>query len=75
MLLRSFKSGNTELTKGDLMVWSQWCAYSASSVQYDLDMWGIYELGDDAKNTVHYGSGKIKTECKTIWTKKIAPMG
>ena len=29
--------------------------------RYEPDEWGVYELTDAAKNTVYFGSGKIKT--------------
>ena len=28
---------------------------------YDSNEFGVYELGDAGKNTVYYGSGKVKT--------------
>lgn len=56
------------------MVFGQWWTYVASVVAHDPDELGVYELGDDAKNTVYYGSGKIKTGLLDHLNKKECPM-
>lgn len=43
-------------------------------VNSDQDVFGIYELGDDAKNTVYYGSGKVKTRLMDHLNKKECPL-
>jgi hypothetical protein len=43
-------------------------------VKYDPDELGVYELGDETKNTVYYGSGKIKTRLMDHLNKEECPM-
>ena len=43
------------------MVWDKWWTYSLGLVITDQDDFGVYELGDDNKNTVYYGSGRVKS--------------
>jgi len=43
-------------------------------VSYDPDDSGVYELGDEAKNTVYYGSGKIKTRLLDHLNKRECPL-
>jgi len=40
---------------------SKWWTYDPSIIAYSPDELGVYELGDEAKTTVYYGSGKIRT--------------
>ena len=56
------------------MVWSEWWTYTDSSVQHDLDEWGVYELADDAMTTVYYGSGKVKTRLLDQLNRKECPL-
>jgi len=43
-------------------------------VAYDPDKLGVYELGDEAKSTVYYGSGMIRTRLLDHLSKKECPM-
>ena len=43
-------------------------------VESDHDEFGVYELGDDAKSTVYYGSGKLKTRLMDHLHKKECPL-
>jgi hypothetical protein len=43
-------------------------------VQHGVDELGVYELGDEVKNTVYYGSGKIKIRLLDHLNKKECPM-
>jgi hypothetical protein len=43
------------------MTWSPWWGYREGMVSTDRDDFGVYELADDDKNTVYYGSGKVRT--------------
>jgi hypothetical protein len=54
--------------------WGQWWSYTNDVVAYDPDKLGVYELGDEAKNTVYYGSGMIKTRLLDHLNKKECPM-
>jgi len=54
--------------------WGQWWTYSKDLVAHDPDKLGVYELGDKSKNTVYYGSGKIKTRLSDHLNKKECPM-
>jgi antitoxin component YwqK of YwqJK toxin-antitoxin module len=56
------------------LVWSDWWNYLPGVVQYDRDELGVYELADDQKNTVYYGSGKIKTQLEYHLNKKECPL-
>ena len=56
------------------MVWSQWWAYKVELVSSDPDILGVYELGDEEKNTVYYGEGMIKTRLMDHLNKKECPL-
>ena len=56
------------------MVWSQWWDYREGIVASDRDDFGVYELADDNKNTLYYGSGKVKTRLLDHLNKKECPM-
>ncbi len=56
------------------MAWSEWWGYAPGFVESDRDELGVYELADDAKNTVYYGSGKIKTRLQDHLNKKECPL-
>lgn len=56
------------------MGWGQWWSYTKDVVAYDPDKLGVYELGDEGKNTVYYGSGMIKTRLLDHLNKKECPM-
>lgn len=43
-------------------------------VKSDPDTWGVYELADDAKNTVYYGSGQLKTRLLDHLNKQECPL-
>jgi len=55
------------------MVWSQWWAYREGMVASDRDDFGVYELADENKETVYYGSGKVKTRLLDHLNKKECP--
>ena len=55
-------------------MWSQWWEYREGLVASDRDEFGVYELADESKNTVYYGSGKIKTRLLDHLNKKECPM-
>jgi predicted GIY-YIG superfamily endonuclease len=40
----------------------------------DQDIFGVYELADDTRNTVYYGSGKVKTRLMDHLNKKECPL-
>ena len=56
------------------MVWERWWTYSLGLVYADQDNFGVYELGDDDKNTLYYGSGKVKSRLLDHLNKKECPM-
>lgn len=56
------------------MAWSEWWNFVAPVVEHDRDDLGVYELADDAKNTVYYGSGKMKTRLQDHLNKKECPL-
>ncbi len=56
------------------MVWDKWWPYADNVAQYEKDEWGVYELADDPKNTVYYGSGKVKTRLLDHLNKKECPL-
>ena len=56
------------------MVLSQWWTYDRSIVAYSPDELGVYELGDESKITIYYGSGKIRTRLSDHLNKKECPM-
>jgi len=56
------------------MTWSSWWSYNTTMVSSDRDDFGVYELADDSKNTVYYGSGKVKTRLLDHLNKKECPM-
>ena len=56
------------------MGWTKWWSYTKTIVAIDTDKLGVYELGDEKKNTVYYGSGKIKTRLLDHPNKKECPM-
>jgi len=43
-------------------------------VSTDPDELGVYELGDESKNTMYYGKGKIKTRLMDHLNKKECPL-
>ena len=55
-------------------MWDQWWPYNDGMVTSDRDELGIYELADENKNTVYYGSGKLKTRLQEHLSKKECPM-
>jgi len=56
------------------MVWGQWWTYIEDVAKYEQDTFGVYELGDDSKNTVYYGSGEIRSRLLDHLSKKECPM-
>lgn len=56
------------------MAWGPWFTYFASNVELDPDQLGVYELADEAKNAVYYGSGKVKTRLRDHLNKKECPL-
>ncbi len=52
----------------------EWWAYYATVVGHDPDSLGVYELGDKDKETVYYGSGRIKTRLLDHLNKKETPL-
>ena len=56
------------------MAWGRWWAYIQDYVKSEPDKFGVYELGDDLKNTVYYGSGEIKTRLLDHLNKRECPM-
>jgi hypothetical protein len=48
--------------------------YTTDLVELDRDDLGVYELGDGDKNTVYYGSGKVKMRLMDHLRKKDFPM-
>jgi predicted GIY-YIG superfamily endonuclease len=56
------------------LVWSDWWTYSATLVDSDRDEFGVYELADDNKDTLYYGSGKVKSRLMVHLNKKECPM-
>lgn len=56
------------------MGWGKWWTYSKGIVSFDPDKLGVYELADKDKNTVYYGSGKIKTRLLYHLNKKECPL-
>ena len=44
------------------MVFGYWLEYNLIMASTESDDLGVYELADEHKNTVYYGSGKLKTE-------------
>ena len=52
------------------MVWTQWCTFREGTVASCKNDFGVYELADDAQNTVYYGSGEIKARLLTNLRKK-----
>lgn len=56
------------------LVWSSWWTYNTANVSTDKDETGVYELGDENKNTVYYGSGKVKTRLLDHINKKECPL-
>lgn len=55
------------------MVW-KWWSYTKDLVACDPEKLGVYELGDESKNTVYYGSGIIKTRLLDHLNKRECPM-
>ena len=49
-------------------------AYTLDAVQYEKDELSVYELGDDSKNTIYYGSGRLKTRLLDHLNKRECPM-
>ena len=56
------------------MIWSQWWGYSAANISLDPEGVGVYELGDEDKNTVYYGSGFIKIKMMYDYNTERCPM-
>ena len=55
-------------------MWGKWWMYFEHLINYDPDEFGVYELGDAGKNTIYYGSGKIKTRLLDHINKKNFPL-
>ena len=62
------------------MTWSPWLSYSTTTVfkrslgvLYARKRIGVYELADDSKDTVYYGSGKVKARLLDHLNKKEYP--
>jgi len=55
-------------------VWGEWWDYSLSIIALEADSLGVYELGDESKNTVYYGKGKIKTRLLDHLNKRECPL-
>lgn len=56
------------------MGWGSWWSYNQSMASTEPDSFGVYELGDENKNTVYYGSGKVKTRLLDHLNKKECPL-
>jgi len=56
------------------LAWGKWWNYNKDMASLDPNKLGVYELGDKDKNTVYYGSGKIKTRLLNHLDKKECPM-
>jgi len=54
--------------------WGRWWTYAKNIVAHDPDKLGVYELADKDKETVYYGSGKIKTRLLDHINKKECPL-
>jgi hypothetical protein len=59
---------------GDTMGWSGWWTLAPELVIIELDILGVYELGDESKNTVYYGNGKLETRLQDHLNKKDCPL-
>lgn len=44
-----------------ILGWGKWRPFKKEQIEHDRDKLGVYELGDENKNTVYYGIGRIKT--------------
>ena len=55
------------------MVWGEWWEYSLSIIALETESLGVYELGDESKDTVYYGKGKIKTRLLDHSNKRECP--
>ena len=51
-----------------------WWICSQALASTESDSFGVYELGDENKNTVCYGSGKVKTRLLDHLNKKECPL-
>jgi hypothetical protein len=63
------------------VTWSPWWSYNIATVfkrslgvLYARERIGVYELADDSKNTVYYGSGKVKARLLDHLNKKECPL-
>jgi hypothetical protein len=56
------------------MAWGNWWSYTANNVSTDSDKFGVYELGDENKDTVYYGSWQVKTRLQCHLNKKECPL-
>jgi hypothetical protein len=56
------------------MDWGSWWSYNSDIVKHDLDNFGVYELGDSNKDTMYYGSGKVKTRLQDHLNKRECPL-
>lgn len=55
-------------------MWGSWWNYSKNWAFFDRDEMAVYELADENKNTVYYGSGKLKTRLLDHLNKKECPL-
>jgi hypothetical protein len=72
------KLSDEEIDENDIRkemttVWGQWWQYDEGMVANKRDELGIYELADRNKNTVYFGSGKVKTRLQDHLSKKECP--
>jgi hypothetical protein len=42
------------------MTWSDWWPYLAKIVESDKPQFGVYELADENRKTIYFGSGNVK---------------
>jgi myo-inositol-1-phosphate synthase len=56
------------------LTWGAWWTYNETNASTEPDDFGVYELGDENKETVYYGSGKIKTRLLNHLNKKECPL-
>lgn len=54
--------------------WGSWWSYTVVMASTEKDEMGVYELGDENKNTVYYGSGKVETRLLDHINKKECPL-
>ena len=56
------------------MGWGRWWNYVKRGVEHDSDHLAVYELGDKDRNTVYYGSGKLRTRLLSHLNKEECPL-